>query len=692
MHSASVHSDGKMQARLCNKAISIPPSPRRGGITGRGEGRAARERRRCGSADRSEAPGGTPRSTRMTSTAAFAHPSPLTAAVASSLQLPAPARTAAGGRPVRAGPSRRARRPSHLVPVMATSTSGATASATPGTHSLPPRALLCTSLTASTVDGQLHEVCSACAQSLFRASRWSTTCLTSGPLTCPRPLPLVHCPMQMKAAKEAGADLAEVRVDLLSAEEQPGWERLLREKVLPVIVTNRAAWEGGRAPVGEPTRLEVLTRAAKAGADFIDVELAAFDEFKRLFGATGIPAPTRLILSHHNFHRPLSLDEIRRVYRRMVDADADVCKIAMAAKSATDNALAFFALREAKDRPMIMLVMGELGQCSRILAPKYGSFLTYASVGDGREAAPGQVATDALTGMYRFRSITASTGVYGVIGNPVSHSMSPAVHNAAFADAGIDAVYVPLKVDDDVAVFIRTMHPQGFAGFSVTIPSKVPSLEAMDEVEEVTSKIGAMNTVVTKSDGQLLGCNTDWVAAISAIQDGLEQRGRVLADARVLCIGAGGAARGLAYGALARGAAHVVIANRTLEKAQALAQDIGDGASAQSIESLCADSDRHFDVIMNTTSVGMHPRVDESPLPGGASRLEAFGRPLVFDAVYNPLETTLLREAGQAGCACVSGVEMFVRQAAEQFRLWFPETEPNVALMRQVVMDRLNVQ
>jgi 3-dehydroquinate dehydratase / shikimate dehydrogenase len=494
----------------------------------------------------------------------------------------------------------------------------------------------------------------------------------------------------MRAAKAAGADLAELRVDLLADDERSSWLRALTDRVLPVIVTNRASWEGGNAPVGEPSRLTVLADAAKSGAEFIDVELAAFPEFKRLFGVAAIPARTKLILSHHNFDRPLSSDESAKVYRRMVDEDADVCKIAMAAKSASDNATAFEALMQARDRPLIMLLMGELGQCSRILAPKYGSYLTFACVGAGRESAPGQVATETLIDMYRFHSITEKTSVFGVIGNPVSHSMSPALHNAAFASAGIDGVYVPLKVDDDVAAFIRTMTIFGFAGFSVTIPGKVAALEAMDGVEDVTRKIGAMNTVVTGEEGELLGHNTDWVAAISAIEDGLEECGKTLNDARVLCIGAGGAARGLAYGALARGAGHVVIVNRTARKAEELAKDIGNGASAELLESLSQSSGSGYDVVMNTTAVGMHPSVDESPIPDGVAGLHRLGKPLVFDAVYNPLETKLLREARDAGFVCVSGLEMFVRQAAEQFRLWFPSKTPDVGLMRCVVLEQLS--
>jgi 3-dehydroquinate dehydratase / shikimate dehydrogenase len=490
----------------------------------------------------------------------------------------------------------------------------------------------------------------------------------------------------MHTAKLAGADVAEIRVDLLSELERPDWIQILQRRVLPVIVTNRAAWEGGMSHEPEEQRIAVLAKAAALGAEYIDVELKAADAFRR--AAAGDRPGTKLILSHHNFERPLDGQELEDVYGQMITAGADICKIAMQANSACDNAIVFEALEVLRERPFILIAMGELGQCSRILAPKYGSFLTFASVGTGRESAPGQIDADSLIKFYRFRSISPSTKVYSIIGNRVAYSMSPAIHNAAFSDAGIDAVYVPTKVEDDVPAFIKRMTPHGFHGFSVTIPGKVVAIKAMDHVDEVASKIGAMNTVVLRSDGKLWGYNTDWVAAISAIEDELSKSGRSLVDARVLCIGAGGTARALAYGALSRGAKHVVIANRTIEKAEALASDIGQNASAMALEPAALAKDILFDVLMNTTSVGMHPHVADMPVSTDWLRA---AEPLVFDAVYNPLRTRLLNEAAGIGCPCVSGIEMFIRQAVEQFKLWNPDVEPNVPLMRQTVLDRLTL-
>jgi 3-dehydroquinate dehydratase / shikimate dehydrogenase len=488
----------------------------------------------------------------------------------------------------------------------------------------------------------------------------------------------------MNIARLAGADVVEIRVDLLSESERPAWLQLVLNKTLPVVVTNRAAWEGGRATEPEEIRIEVLVEAAASGAEYIDVELKAADLYKR--AARPECESAKLIFSHHNFERPLNRNELEDVYQRMVSAGADICKIAMAAHSACDNAIVFETLQRLKERPLVLIAMGELGQCSRILAPKFGAYLTFASIGAGRESAPGQIDAATLCDLYQFRRISKSTKIYSIIGNRVAYSMSPAIHNAALLNADIDAVYVPTKVEDDIPGFIKSMVPFGFHGFSVTIPGKVEALKAMDHVEEVASKIGAMNTVVLRESGELWGYNTDWVAAISAIDDELSLSGRSLVGARVLCVGAGGTARSLAYGALHCGAREVVIANRTVEKAEALADEMGQGVRAMPLEPAALAKDTDFDVLMNTTSVGMHPNSSEMPIT--VEWLKA-AKPLVFDAVYNPLRTKLLSAAAEMGCPCVSGIEMFVRQAVEQFRLWNPDVEPNVALMRQTVLDRL---
>lgn len=434
----------------------------------------------------------------------------------------------------------------------------------------------------------------------------------------------------------------------------------------------------------EKDRLSILLDAASCNASHIDVELAAFPKFQELLSKRGLSLPlpnTKLILSHHNFDRPLTEKEINSVLQQMANSRADIAKIAMKATSALDNAVVFEVLRSASI-PTIMLAMGELGQVSRIVAPRFNAYLTFASVAQGKESAPGQVDTATLANLYRFRSMTSDTPMYGVVGNPVSHSMSPALHNAAMQATNTKGVYVPLQVEDNFAGFITRMAEFGFAGFSITIPGKLPAMDAMDEIDPVAEKIGAMNTVVTRPDGSLKGYNTDWIAAISAIEEKTEGG---LKGKRAICLGAGGAGRALAFGALEKGCEHVVVVNRTKEKAVKLSYDLGKRASGISLDEFNKGAAGPYDLLMNTTSVGMHPNVDQSPV----QKSSLISGTVVFDAVYNPLQTKLLREAEELGCTTVSGLEMFVRQAAEQFRLWFPTVAAPVDKMRAVVLEKL---
>lgn len=511
------------------------------------------------------------------------------------------------------------------------------------------------------------------------------------------------------AAAAAGADVVELRLDLLDAGE--AWLPLLAASPLPVIVTNRAAWEGGRCALPEADRLASLARAAAAGAAFVDVELAAAAAYTAAHGAPsaavaaggaggggggggkgGTPdagRTCRLILSHHNFERALTRDEAAKVYADAVAAGADVVKVAMAAASAADVGVVFDLLAAARV-PTIALAMGERGVATRILAPKYGGFLTFTSVAAGAESAPGQLDTATLLRAYPFRSITPATAVYGVIGCPVGHSMSPVLHNAALGAAGVDAVYVPLLVDDgDLQRFLAAVRPHGFVGFSVTLPHKVAALAAVgDAVDPVAARIGAVNTLVADDAAAAgyRGYNTDWTGALDAVAER-----RALPGAVVMVLGAGGAGRALAFGAVARGAGLVVIVNRSVDKARALAAEVRTDTCPAVAASPAAAVDLPFvarvDVVMNSTSVGMAPAVDATPVDAVLFRRR--GAPLVFDAVYNPLETRLLREAAAAGCETVSGVEMFVRQAAAQFRLWLPSVPPDVELMRSVVLAAL---
>ena len=267
------------------------------------------------------------------------------------------------------------------------------------------------------------------------------------------------------------------------------------------------------------------------------------------------------------------------------------------------------------------------------------------------------------------------------IGNPVSHSKSPLLHNTAFAHVGLDAVYVPLLVHD-LQSFIDAF-PKLFTGFSVTIPHKESALSVCDEVDSVAEEIGAVNTIVRRPmDGKLIGYNTDWSAAINAIKRALlEGCNETMEGKTVVIIGAGGAGRALAFGAARKCGSKVVIANRNFQRAKQLAEAVG--GEAVEMEDVVAGRVRG-DVLVNTTSLGMHPRYDDTPVP--QMYLNCYK--VVFDAVYNPMETRLLREASMEGCVTVSGVEMFIGQAAEQFELFTGHSSPD-EIMRETVISNL---
>ncbi|XP_022723003.1 bifunctional 3-dehydroquinate dehydratase/shikimate dehydrogenase, chloroplastic isoform X2 [Durio zibethinus] len=317
--------------------------------------------------------------------------------------------------------------------------------------------------------------------------------------------------------------------------------------------------------------------------------------------------------------------------------------------------------------PIIGIVMGDRGLISRILCAKFGGYLTFGTLEAGVVSAPGQPTIEDLLNLYNFRQLGPDTKVYGVIGKPVGHSKSPMLYNEAFKSAGFNGVYVHLLVDD-LSKFFQTYSSTDFAGFSCTIPHKEAAVKCCDEVDPVAKSIGAVNCIIrSQSDGKLFGYNTDYVGAISAIEDGLRARYNIsgiadlpLAGKLFVVIGAGGAGKALAYGAKQKGA-RVVIANRTYERAKEHADIIG--GDALSLADLVRFHPEEGMILANTTSVGMQPNIDETPIPKDVLKYYS----LVFDAIYTPKITRLLREAEESGATIVSGLEMFIRQAYEQF-------------------------
>jgi 3-dehydroquinate dehydratase/shikimate dehydrogenase len=339
--------------------------------------------------------------------------------------------------------------------------------------------------------------------------------------------------------------------------------------------------------------------------------------------------------------------------------------------------------------------MGEAGLISRVLAKKFGGFLTFASLNAEAATAPGQVTIEDFKNLYRWDAIGAETKVFGVVANPVGHSMSPAIHNAAFTAVKFDGVYLPMLVEADYESFksfveeFSRFEGMDLCGLSVTIPHKGNALrylkESGGEIEELAEQIGVVNTLSIGKAGKFSGKNTDYAAILDSITAELEINRDQLSALRVGVLGAGGTGRA-AVAALAHYGADVIVSNRDGDKAKALAEEFNGRSgkvSAMSLDDLCREK---WDVFINTTSVGMFPKVEETPL--GDRRPPFSANTLVFDTIYNPMKTRLLTQAEGCGARTISGVEMFVRQAAVQFETWTGLPAPH-EVMRQVIADRL---
>jgi 3-dehydroquinate dehydratase/shikimate dehydrogenase len=489
-------------------------------------------------------------------------------------------------------------------------------------------------------------------------------------------------------AIEAGADMVELRID--RHDDPRIAQDVISDFDAQFIVTCRAEREGGQSTLGDQQRVGLLAIIAPTDDTvYLDIEL----ETIRRVGA-GV-ADNPIITSAHDFTgRPARLYNL---IDEMNGSVGRVNKVAWMARSIRDNLEAFELLGQ-RQKPTIALCMGEAGLISRVLARKFGAFLTFASLGGDDATAPGQVSVADMKRLYRWDAIGPRTKVYGVVACPVMHSMSPAIHNASFEHVQHDGVYLPLLVQEGYESFKAFMESflafpgLDLAGLSVTIPHKENALRYLREknapVEPLAESIGAVNTIIIDKDTAqpIRGLNTDYAAILDTITAALGIDARALAGERVAVVGAGGTGR-TAVAALAHCGATVTVANRTPQRAQDLAREF-DGrsgkASAVPMDQL-ADCDCR--IWINTTSVGMHPRTDQSPLDERTMARIGKGV-LVFDTVYNPPQTTLLRQAQAAGAQTVGGVEMFIRQAARQFEAWTLQPAP-VEIMRRVINQRL---
>ncbi|KAK3200465.1 hypothetical protein Dsin_023880 [Dipteronia sinensis] len=447
--------------------------------------------------------------------------------------------------------------------------------------------------------------------------------------------------IEMRKAKEIGADVVEIRLDCLrNFSPHQDLEILIKRSPLPTLVTYRPVWEGGQYEGDENKRQDALRLA---------MQLGATHDFNNSIHRKK-PENFKVIVSSHNFHNTPSAEAIGNLAARIQATGADIVKIATTALDITDCAQ-IFRIMVHSQIPMIGIVMGERGLISLVLSPKFGGYLTYSALEAGAISAPGQPTAKDLLDLYNFRLIRPDTKFYGIIEKPVGHSKSPLLFNAAFKSVGLNAVYLHFLVDD-VKMFFDTYSRPDFGGTSCTIPHKEAALKCMDEIDPIAKKIGAMNNICRRPDGKLTAFNTDYIGAISAIEDGLRELNSVnpgasspLAGKLFVVLGAGGAGKSLAYGGAQKGT-RVVVVNRTI---------------AMTLEEV-----EHFleegMVLANTISVGMKPHIDVTPIPKHALKHYC----LVFNAIYTPKDTRLLREAKETGAVIVYRTEMLIRQGFEQ--------------------------
>ena len=475
-----------------------------------------------------------------------------------------------------------------------------------------------------------------------------------------------HVIAEHKHLVENGIGLVELRLDYLQGEVQV--KRLLRDRPCPVIMTCRRKSDGGRWEHSEEARLTLLRTAIVEGADYVDLE----DDVAAGVRRYGV---TKRIISHHDFQKTPA--DLTLLHKRLASMDADIVKIAAMANHPTDN-LRMLQMVHASRLPTVGICMGDIGAPTRILGGRCGAPFTYATFNDDRVLAPGQIGWRQMREMYRYDSITAATRIYGVVADPVGHSLSPVVHNAALAAAGIDAVYVPFRVPaEQIDEFLSAASRWPLSGLSVTLPHKESVLRHATAVDGLVQSIGAANTLSFTPAG-IEAANTDATAAVESLAAALrgdeQPQNGTLGVKTAVVLGGGGAARAVAFGLKQRGV-EVTVTSRTADRAKKIAAEVG----CKAVE-WAARHRMPSDCVVNATPVGMHPNVDETPYD--KEHLRPYM--VVFDTVYNPENTLFIKEARSVGCRTVTGVEMFVRQAAIQFRIWHGVEPP-----QQVMRDAL---
>ncbi len=435
------------------------------------------------------------------------------------------------------------------------------------------------------------------------------------------------------------------------------------------IATCRRKPNGGGFAQSLTAELEILVKGARAGCQIVDLEVESADEASPAqfdkFRTTLQQAGATLLISFHDFSCTRGLDQAAD---RIASFEPDIVKVVSTAQSLADNLAVIRLLEDRCTKARIVAIaMGEEGLVSRVLGPRAGGAFTFASLEDGTETAPGQVSAHTLRSLYRIDKLNAETRIFGVAGNPIAHSLSPLMQNTAFRREGVNAVLLPLKVRA-LSDLLALTFDLPMSGVAVTMPLKRDVLPHLDHMDSLTEQIGACNTLRVTADGKLYGFNTDVAGVVRPLEKRLKLRG-----ARVCVLGAGGAARAAVFGLVDQGA-EVFVVNRTPEHAVTLAKSAR--ASTMRHEQLAK---HHFDVLINSTPCGMAGSAQQLPI--AENELNAG---LVFDMVYNPLETPLLKLAKSRRIPVINGLEMFVQQGARQFEIWTGKTAPEAAMLRVV--------
>lgn len=465
--------------------------------------------------------------------------------------------------------------------------------------------------------------------------------------------------LTLRRNAQSGVDLVELRLDALPSLDVDG---VLSDRRGRVIVTCRPTWEGGRYAGDEQPRIAALDRALALGADYVDIEWRA-SAAQALCARHG----HRVVLSTHDFAGvPSDLGDRARAMLRMGSA---IVKIAVAPRSLRELVGAAQTVRDIGARNVVFIGMGASGFASRALPARFGSIWSYCGAG----VAPGQVSATRLVREFRFGRVSADAQVYAVVGRPIMHSLSPAMHNAAFDALGRDAVYVPLEAQswEDFESLAQWL---GIEGASVTAPFKQDAFRAVADLDAEARAVGAVNTLRRISAGAWQGKNSDVEGLLAPLAH------ESLRGARVAILGAGGAARAACV-ALRRVGGEVTVHARRAEFGQAVAAELGVRAAPY------PPLPGSWDILINATPIGTWPRVDESPLPAGQ-----LGPGFVYDLVYNPERTRLLSDAEAAGCRTLGGLEMLIAQAAAQCHWWTGEGPPTRAMAeaaRQRLAERL---